>query len=55
MQSDMGQAMGKAVEPLFHQQFVVQLVGECANNAQNPQAQQLAAWTQKVMMDLQSN
>lgn len=52
---DMGQAMGKAVETLFHQQFVVQLVTECANNAQNPQAQQLAAWTQKVIMDLQAN
>jgi predicted metal-dependent HD superfamily phosphohydrolase len=53
--SDMGQSMGKAVETLFHQQFVVQLVSECANNAQNPQAQQLAAWTQKVIMDLQAN
>ncbi|KAF1793323.1 Importin [Phytophthora cactorum] len=52
---DMGQAMGKAVETLFHQQFAVQLVTECANNAQNPQAQQLAAWTQKVIMDLQAN
>ena len=55
MQSDIGQALGKAVETVLHQQFVVQLVSECANNAQNPQAQQLAAWTQKVMMDLQSN
>jgi hypothetical protein len=51
----MGQAMGKSVVTFFHQQFVVQLVSECANNAQNPQAQQLAAWTQKVLMDLDSN
>lgn len=48
----MGQAIGKPVMAAFRQQFVVQLVSECANNVQSPQAQQLASWTQKVLMDL---
>lgn len=51
----MGQAMGKSVVTFFHQQYVVELVSECANNVENPQAQQLAAWTQKVLMELQAN
>lgn len=53
--SDMGQSMGKAVADLSTQQFVAQLLSECANNRENPQAMQLASWTQKVLMELRSN
>ncbi|TYZ63272.1 hypothetical protein PybrP1_010873 [[Pythium] brassicae (nom. inval.)] len=52
---DMAQSMGKAVAELSNQQFVSQLVSECAANGENPQAQQLASWTQKVLMDLRAN
>lgn len=51
----MAQSMGAAVADLSNQQFVSQLVSECASNSENPQAQQLASWTQKVLMELRAN
>ncbi|GAB9473868.1 Importin subunit beta [Globisporangium polare] len=52
---DMAQSMGAAVADLSNQQFVSQLVSECANNTENAQAQQLASWTQKVLLELRAN
>lgn len=51
----MAQSMGAAVADLSNQQFVSQLVSECANNTENAQAQQLASWTQKVLLELRAN
>ncbi|CCI43990.1 unnamed protein product [Albugo candida] len=51
---DMGQSMGKLVPELPESVFVKTLLNECASNVSNPQAQQLAAWTQKVLAEIRS-